>query len=735
MKQHATLAFIAVLFSILSAGGNEIRCHEGWAACTSIYSADDYDLTGGNDGSMIVLRSNGSDMRETILNAALSHDVIVLDGVDGAFEVSSSIGLHSLAGRTFIGVNGACLFTTFSVTREIHDLLDDLDVKSLSQHAEDNLGGTLSNGIYVAEQGELTVRQALIDLYGDQKEPYRYSGVFDLVGCSNIIFRNLDFVGPGSVDVGGADLLTLNGCDHVWVDHCRFTDGMDGNLDIVNNSDFVTVSDTQFRYTAKSYNHPLSNLTGGTEITDGSPQKNNISWIRCLWDDGCLGRMPYTSLGIQHILNCYWDCAAGTTIDAHNLSKLLIENSYYSSNVRRTIAVRDDNVLYEWRGSLWDGKPSPQSNATVNVPYDYTVEDVLEVPAKVRASAGPTLVNPYARELSSSPSAIEFGKVYAGNQVDGILNISAFGVGTPSRVTLTAPDGILLSAVPDGDYSSSLVIEAVDENLIQTDIFVRAVFQNSGNVESAIVASAAGHSFDIPVRAEVVGVEGARIEAVLSWPFEKGASSAAEAVTARPELFTSASFSLGEKIYIHSSHRIGDSQLFTLFNPAEALGKVVDEECCIVFDVTTAPGYVFIPKKLKLNAARVGTDMCYIDIECARDSGTPRKLVTSFQPERSSNTPFYSEIELPLSNAGVGESLRVKVYLYYMLANKQLALSNVRIEGDVYTAVSAVNSISADEKNNIVEYYDLMGRRIEHPQIGMPCLVRGSAGGAVIVCN
>ena len=735
MKLSATITLIAVLASILPIKANESARPEGWATCSSIYSADDYDLTGGNGGSLIVLRNDGTDMRRAIHNAVLTHDVIVFDGVNGDFVLPSQVDFQSLEGRTFIGVNGARLRTEFTITQEIRDLLDALDVKSLSQRAEDNLGGTLSNGSYVAEQRELTIRQAIIDRYGDSKEQYRYSGVFNFNGCSNIIIRNLDFAGPGAIDVGGADLITLNGCDHIWVDHCRFTDGMDGNLDIVNSSDFVTVSDTHFSYTDLSYIHCLSNLTSGTEMTDGSPQKCNISWIRCFWDAGCEGRMPYTVLGIQHLLNCYWDCPSGTCIDAHNLSKLLIEKSYFSGKVKRPLALRDDNVKYDWRGTIWYANAVPQSNGEVNVPYTYTVGEASTVPALIKKNVGPTLTDPYTKELSSTPAALDFGRVYANNQVESSFNLSAFGSEAPSHITLTAPDGLLLSAAADGEYSSSLVVEATDRNLIQVDVYVKATFTGSGNTDMTIEAVASdGQTISIPVTADVVGLEGEPIAASLLWPLDNGASSATEAATAQPEVFGSSSFSLGDKIYIRSSQRIGGSQVFTLFNPTEAIGKVFDEDCYIVFDVATAAGYIFVPKRLTFNAARIGTDMCYIDVECGRDSATPQKLLSGFQPVRSSESPYYSEIELPLVNAGVGESLRVKVYLYNMLENKQLALGNVCIEGEAYVSDdTAVESILSDEAIDPVEYYDLLGRRVARPQSGRIYLKRATTSRARLI--
>lgn len=733
MKLSAAITLIAILTAFLPAHGNDVNSPHGWATCSSIHSAGDYDLTGGNDGSLIVLRADGADMRGAVADAVNNYDIIVFDGSNGDFVFPSHVSFYSLSGKTLIGVNGARLCTEFHVTQEIRDMLDELNVNSLSQNAGDDLGGTLSNGSYVAELRELTIRQALIDRYGDPKEPYRYAGVFLFNGCSNIILRNLDFCGPGSLDVGGSDLLTIYRSDHVWVDHCRFTDGLDGNLDIVNNSDFVTVSDTRFRYTDLAYNHPLSNLVSGSAMTDGSPQKCNVSWIRCFWDEGCTGRMPFTAFGVHHILNCYWDCAKGTCIDAHDLSKILIENSYFTNKVGKALAVRQDNVLYEWRGSVWQGRTAPQSNATIDIPYPYTVMETAAVPSAVSASAGVTLSEPFTKALSSFPAEIDFGEIYADNQAEARINISAYGRDIPPFMTLTAPEGVLLAADRDGEYSSSLRLEACDETLFQADVYVKASFSGAGNAETAIEVSAPGTSFSIPVKADVKGLDGERLDATLLWTFDKGASTPVDASTARPEIFERASFSLGGKLAIHSAHKIGSSQMFTLFNPSEAIDKIVDDDCCITFDVVTVPGCAFIPKKLKLLASRVGTDMCYVDIECGRPSGESKKLVSALHPDRSSDSPAYSEIELPLGNMGVGDSLQIKIYLYYMVAAKQLALADVMIEGDAYAAGSAAEPSIVDATTEKCEYYDLTGRRVFHPQCGALYLMRCGDGNAKLI--
>ena len=68
------------------------------------------------------------------------------------------------------------------------------------------------------------------------------SGILQLTRCKNMILRNVTFRGAGAYDIDGNDNLTLYECSHLWIDHCDFQDGVDGNLDCNNGSDYITVA-------------------------------------------------------------------------------------------------------------------------------------------------------------------------------------------------------------------------------------------------------------------------------------------------------------------------------------------------------------------------------------------------------------------------------------------------------------------------------------------------------------
>lgn len=146
------------------------------------------------------------------------------------------------------------------------------------------------------------------------KQTKEVSGILYLKG-SNIILRNIIFEGPGAYDCDGKDLLTLDGAQRVWVDHCDFQDGCDGNFDIKGKSDNITVTWCRFRYlkTPKpdgpggADDHRFSNLIGSDKTDKPADGTYNITYGFCWWDEGCVERMTRCRNSELHFLNCYWN--------------------------------------------------------------------------------------------------------------------------------------------------------------------------------------------------------------------------------------------------------------------------------------------------------------------------------------------------------------------------------------------------------------------------------------------
>ena len=350
-----------------------------------------YPLAESFTGKVTVLKSNGQDMKRTIENAVKQNDIIIFDGAQGDFIVSSNVSI-SASNKTLLGINNARLCTQWSVTQEIIEALNKAGVPNMSTSS--GTGGILSNGHRVGEEAEYQTRQIIINMTNDAEEKYRSAGVLTLFRCQNIIIRNLKFVGPGSVDVGGSDLLSCRASKNCWIDHCDFTDGMDGNLDITQSSDFNTVSWCTFSYTERSYMHQNTNLIG---YSDREPTGFlNTTYAFNWWGPGCVQRMPMVRVGKIHMLNNYFSCTtASNCINPRKNSEVLIEGNYFEKGVRRYYSQKDavavtwtDTNFAEEKNKM--GQPA-SIGEPVTVPYEYTIAPYADVPAAVKKHAGATL--------------------------------------------------------------------------------------------------------------------------------------------------------------------------------------------------------------------------------------------------------------------------------------------------------------------------------------------------------
>ena len=372
----------------------------GFCTRASRTNADStYHVTGGGcysypvpdsfTGKMVVLKSDGQDMRQTIEDAVGQYDVVILDGSNGDFIVSSNIGV-SASDKTLLGINNARIRTQWFVTDDIRAMLDAAGVPSMSTSGG---GGVLPNGHRVREEAEYNTRRMIIEMTGDQSENYRNSGILSLRNCQNVIVRNITFIGPGSIDVGGNDLLTcVNRTRNCWIDHCAFMDGMDGNFDITGMSDFITVSWCTFSYTEHSYMHQNTNLVGYSDRE--VPGYLNTTFAFCWWGTGCKQRMPMARVGKIHMLNNYFSSTtANNCINPRLNSEFLIEGNYVEKGVKHYYS-QSGAIAVTWTPGNYiaeaNGLPTSVGD-TVTVPYDYSVVPYRDVPKMVKKGAGATL--------------------------------------------------------------------------------------------------------------------------------------------------------------------------------------------------------------------------------------------------------------------------------------------------------------------------------------------------------
>lgn len=402
----------------------------GFATCKSRTDAgSDKNITGGGCYSypiptdvasskrVVTLLSNGKSMDSEIKNAITKNDIIVFDGSAGDFILKAYVTLSSLSSKTLIGINGATIRTEWQASEE--DVAA-LEANGVSKMSTGSGGGTLPNNVTVKEQAEYWTRKIMIERYdNDYSEWWRKSGIFYITNSSNIIIRNIQFQGPGAMDLGGADLVSIiNSSHHIWVDHCDFADGQDGNMDITNYSDFITVSWCSFHYTSHSYMHQNTNLCGSSDDKTGDDDKLDITWAYNHWGTGCNARMPMARYGRFHMLSNYFSCGGNKTscINPRINSEFLIEGNFFDESIKKiyeeskaTKIIWRSNNIYGSRVYSQLPETDDVTEAKTLIPYPYDTSLATDnVPAEVGEWAGatlfevPTSISKTEQERSSS---------------------------------------------------------------------------------------------------------------------------------------------------------------------------------------------------------------------------------------------------------------------------------------------------------------------------------------------
>ena len=303
-----------------------------------------------------------------------------------------------------------------------------------------------------------------------------------LSGSKNVIIRNLKFKGVGAHDDDDEDCLQVNHeSSNVWIDHVDIYDGHDGNLDITNASDYVTISWTKFSYTSASTGHQFSNLIGNSKTKTSDRGHLNVTIHHTWWADGVKERMPRVRFGKVHVANNLFDSK-----DASHCVRAAIEaNIRIEKNV--FIGVKKDLDLYTSDGAITAaqmignyeenvGTKQAGTGTAFTPPYSMSLTDVstqakaYALRDSIKLYAGATLPDPGASGTvtpSSSSSSVKSSSSVAssssqGQVVSGEATLTKHGSGSANQevaqgaaitefyYTITVATGATVTGLPQG---------------------------------------------------------------------------------------------------------------------------------------------------------------------------------------------------------------------------------------------------------------------------------------------
>jgi pectate lyase len=247
-------------------------------------------------------------------------------------------------------------------------------------------------------------------------------GHVEMGGSVNVILRNIKIVGYAVGDCSldpsytssigcssGDDAISVrSNAHHVWFDHCDISDGTDGNLDITNGADFVTVSWTKFHYSPRLDNtgsdstgasgHRFSNLVGGDDTTTSDAGKLNITWHHNWWSDNVVERQPRVRFGKNHIVNnLYNSTSSSYCVRAGIEAQLLVENNAFVGvkNPQEFNTTADQGTAFiTSKGNLYSGTSGSQSTGGggtpfTSPPYTFAADATAGLQAAIQSGAGP----------------------------------------------------------------------------------------------------------------------------------------------------------------------------------------------------------------------------------------------------------------------------------------------------------------------------------------------------------
>jgi len=227
-----------------------------------------------------------------------------------------------------------------------------------------------------------------------------FTGHVELSGSTNVILRHLKIVGYNCTDRSpckkGEDAMTIaDGAHHIWLDHCDISDGSDGNLDITDAADYITISWTKFSYSApRPSGHRFCNLIGNDDVMATDAGHLRITFHHDWWADNVSQRMPRVRFGQVHVFNSLYssrgnDYCVGLGTDA----SILLENNAFVGVKNPTesnkyaspasVLVARGNIFEETIGTAVD-----RGTAVFTPPYPYKLDPATAVQAEVMNGAG-----------------------------------------------------------------------------------------------------------------------------------------------------------------------------------------------------------------------------------------------------------------------------------------------------------------------------------------------------------
>lgn len=274
-----------------------------------------------------------------------------------------------------------------------------------------------------------------------------------IVRSENIIVRNIKF--ENGTDDGiniQADDVEGTG-DHVWIDHCDFTNCYDGALDVTHTVSYTTLSWNHF------YKHDKTCLQGHSD-SQTSDVAMKITWHHNYFDSTGQ-RHPRVRYGKAHVYNNYYKKNILYGVSSNDGADVLIEGSYFLNVPLPSDTSRDGSVPGDVveRNNIFVGCGAYQTRGDAFDPstyYSYAVDDPATIPNLVETYSGS---GKFDFSSSETPTTTQYQIISSAGTHGTISPLGTTNVyaGNNQMYTMTPASGYKVDSVfVDGGYVGSL---------------------------------------------------------------------------------------------------------------------------------------------------------------------------------------------------------------------------------------------------------------------------------------
>jgi pectate lyase len=209
----------------------------------------------------------------------------------------------------------------------------------------------------------------------------------DLDEVQNVVIRNL------FVEGARPDGISMRRSHHVWIDHVDISDSADGNLDVTDQSNYVTITFSRFWYRNPGQPHRFSNLIGSGDDNVEDTGLLKVTLHHNWWADNVRERMPRTRYGDIHVFNNYYTSIGNNyCVEAGFNAHLLVEHNYFNSVGDPLVHSGNGNMLERENSYFRTVGGRGSTGVGFEPPYAYQPDAACDVPARVSESAGVRLV-------------------------------------------------------------------------------------------------------------------------------------------------------------------------------------------------------------------------------------------------------------------------------------------------------------------------------------------------------